>query len=378
MADADKEPAVAPEIVEFGRRIAALGHGSPVTYALIAINAIMFAVMAFEGAGLFEPDGNVHLRWGSNYVPATLDGDGWRLATSRFLHFGIAHMAVNMWVLYANGQLTERLFGSIRFLLLSLFAGLAGSLARAWWHASANSAGASGAIFGVLGGVVAYLLAMRYRIPQAVLRAQGRSIAIFIVFNVAFGATHPGIDNAAHAGGFVAGFLIGLAFARPLDAGARSQPQTLRVAGIGVAAALLLVAAAQGVLYAKERLPPAERFAAAEGWFVYREPGVMADYNALAADLRAGTLDGAEFAGRLEAGAIPFFVRAAERFAPEVVAAAPPERRPLGRYVTLRLESMQGMARALRDDDPAELEHALARSREADALITAWNEAAVR
>src|SRR5688572_11688771 len=105
---------VAPEILEFGDLLLRLTPRTPVTYALIAINVAVFAAMAWAGAGIFAPDGSVHVAWGSNLVPVTVDGEWWRLGTSMFLHFGLVHLVVNMWVLYANGQLVERMFGSTR------------------------------------------------------------------------------------------------------------------------------------------------------------------------------------------------------------------------------------------------------------------------
>jgi len=119
-------PEVAPAILEFEELIVRLTPRTPVTYALIAINVAVFAAMAAAGAGIFTPDGRIYVAWGSNLVPVTVDGEWWRLGSSMFLHFGVIHLLLNMWVLYSNGRMVERMFGSTRFLVLYLFAGLCG------------------------------------------------------------------------------------------------------------------------------------------------------------------------------------------------------------------------------------------------------------
>ncbi len=365
------------EVADFERRLATISQRTPVTYALIGVNVAVFLAMAWQGAGVLAADGNLHVAWGSNLVPITVDGEWWRLATSMFLHFGIVHLFVNMWVLYSNGRLTERLFGSARFAILYLGAGLAGSMASAGWHAAANSAGASGAVFGMLGGLLAFMLVKRHRMPATVIQAHRGSVMAFVVYNIVFGLSHPGIDNAAHVGGFVAGVLIGLALARPIDAEARSEPQALRVAGITIAAALLLVAAADLVLYTKERLPSDQGFAANRLWFVHRESKVLAAYNGMVEQAQDGSLPDAELAERIGAEVIPFYARAAERlrFDPSISGEAGNTEQAFARYASLRHESLLLMERALREGDANGVAKAMEISRAADEAVTKINEA---
>ena len=113
--------------------------------------------MLFAGADLMNPNPAIHIRFGSNFGPLTWTGEEWRLLTSAFLHFGIIHIALNMYALYQGGALVERLFGSTRFALIYLLSALAGSVASGWWDPLRNSAGASGAIFGVYGALLAFL-----------------------------------------------------------------------------------------------------------------------------------------------------------------------------------------------------------------------------
>jgi len=333
------------DIAEFAGALRGLASRAPVTHALVAINVAVFAALAAAGAGIVTPNAAVHVAWGSNLVPVTVDGEWWRLGTSMFLHFGIVHL---LWVLYVNGRVIEQMFGSTRYLVIYLFAGLAGSLASAAWHPVTNSAGASGAIFGVLGGMFAFLVAKKSRVPREVLRAHGRSIVAFVLYNVAFGFAYPGIDNAAHLGGAVAGFLMGLALARPLAPEARAEPQVLYVAGVVVTAAFALYAAADGVLYVKGRMSPEDRFDAGAVWLQYREPSVLAKYNDLVGKRRAGVLNDAELASGLKADVIPFYAEASRRLAWGLQGDADGERARIARYVSLRYASMQALERGLR------------------------------
>jgi len=192
----------------------------------VAVNVLVFLAMLADGAGLFTPDSAVHLTWGANYGPATKDGEWWRLAASMFLHFGLMHLALNMWALWGGGQLVERLYGNAAFALLYLFAGLCGSLASLYWNADkVVSAGASGAIFGVYGALGAYILRQPAEVPGRILKSLGASTLGFLAASLVLGVVVPGIDNAAHLGGLAGGVLAGLLLARPL------VPQ--RTAGIG-------------------------------------------------------------------------------------------------------------------------------------------------
>jgi rhomboid protease GluP len=180
------------------------------------------------------------VRWGSNYGPYTLAGEWWRLLTSCFIHFGLVHLALNMYALYQTGSTTERLFGRGRFLALYLFAGLTGSLASMVWNPTINGAGASGAIFGVFGGLIAFTLDARNRVPRAVMTEHRNSTLLFAGYSLFYGAVHPNIDNAAHLGGLGGGFLMGWLLARPIDLEARRRASGARLAlSAGVGAAVL-------------------------------------------------------------------------------------------------------------------------------------------
>ena len=142
-----------------------------------------------------------------------------------FLHFGLLHIALNMWVLIALGPQVERLFGSACYLLLYLFSGLCGSVASLWWHPGINSAGASGAIFGVIAGLLAFTLNPATRLPASITGNQRTSALVFIFYNLANGFGHQGIDNACHVGGLLGGLLMGWLLAQPwIPKPGRSNP----------------------------------------------------------------------------------------------------------------------------------------------------------
>lgn len=377
-ASATSESGVAPQILEFEQLIAGLTPQTPVTYTLIAVNVAVFAAMAAAGAGIFDLDGRVHVAWGSNLVPVTVDGEWWRLGSSMFLHFGVVHLMLNMWVLYSNGRMVERMFGSTRFLILYLFAGMCGSLASAAWHPAVNSAGASGAIFGVLGGLAAFLVMKRGRVPREVIRAQGMSVGAFVLFNVLNGLAHQGIDNAAHFGGLAGGFLAGLALARPLSADARAEAGTKRLAAMVVAASFFLVVSVILVQFVRGKHSPENRYAAAAVWFEHREPQVMSAYNEFVGQAKAGTLGDGEFADRLAAEIRPFYSEAKSRLAWARSTGGPYDefRVKLARYVALRYESLGMFADALRVRDADLAGEAMQVQRDADKLAQELNDGA--
>jgi rhomboid protease GluP len=183
------------------------GSNLYVTYAIIAINVLVFILMALDGAGIMDTNGLVHIKWGSNYTPLTLSGDWWRLITNIFIHFGIIHLLMNMYCLYMAGVYLEPMLGKIKYTVAYLCTGIAASIVSLWWHSEGvNSAGASGAIFGMYGLFLALLTTNL--IPKQMRQPLLQSTVIFVVYNLAYGMKG-GVDNSAHAGGLISGFIIG-------------------------------------------------------------------------------------------------------------------------------------------------------------------------
>lgn len=193
-----------------------------VTAALIVVNLLVFVLMAINGVPLLEPTGQDLVRWGASYGPYDLSNGWWRLFTSMFVHIGVIHIALNMYCLSSLGPLAEIIFAPSRFLTLYLLSGVAGAIASAGWHPDTVSAGASGAIFGVAGALAAVIYVSRNPAMQS---ARGRlskaGIGTFVAYNLFYGFANAGIDNAAHIGGLVAGFLMGLT----LQVGPEVEPE---------------------------------------------------------------------------------------------------------------------------------------------------------
>ncbi len=152
------------------------------------------------------------VRFGANFGPFILEGETWRLFTSMFLHVGLAHLFFNAYALFIFGLEMERLYGLDRYLTIYILSGLFGSLASFASRGEVFSAGASGAIFGVIGMNLAYFMLHRQTFGQ--FGRQRMMNTLFIIsINLVFGFTVPGIDNLAHLGGLIAGFAMGYSLA---------------------------------------------------------------------------------------------------------------------------------------------------------------------
>jgi rhomboid protease GluP len=196
-----------------------------ITIALIAINVLVFGAMVATGVSFTEPTPLDALNWGADFGPLTLGAPQyWRMLTSTFVHFGIIHIAFNMYVLYQIGPFIEIVFGRARYLVIYFVAGLAGSVASLWMHPNSVGAGASGAIFGLYGAVFGFLLIRRHVLNPAAVNSIGKSAGIFVLYNIVYGTMSRTTDLSAHFGGLVAGFLIGMLLIRPTGTTPLTQP----------------------------------------------------------------------------------------------------------------------------------------------------------
>jgi membrane associated rhomboid family serine protease/Tfp pilus assembly protein PilF len=178
------------------------------TVQIIAVNTVIFLAVCISGRSL-TPRTTTLLHWGANFGGLTLSGQWWRLLSCAFLHAGVFHLALNMWALLNLGILAELLFGRVVYVALYFFCALGGSLASLWWHADVVGVGASGAIFGVAGALLTALAFQHNRQMRAAMRGHLTSIALFVFYNIAFGAAAAQVDNAAHLGGLVTGLVLG-------------------------------------------------------------------------------------------------------------------------------------------------------------------------
>jgi membrane associated rhomboid family serine protease/Tfp pilus assembly protein PilF len=191
----------------------------PVTRAIIAANVLVYFAMGLSGVSWTDPSVLHAIRWGADFGPLTLSGQWWRLFTSMFVHFGFFHILLNMWCLRNLAVALEPMMGRLAFSITYLFSGLAASAVSTAWNPWRASAGASGAIFGIAGAFVSYLVLKKAAIPASLVRQNLQSLAVFILLNLSIGAASGHIDNAAHVGGLVAGLIIGALIPRiPMNA----------------------------------------------------------------------------------------------------------------------------------------------------------------
>jgi len=175
-------------------------NGKPYfTYVFIAIQLIMFAFLEIKGGSM---NTTTLISFGAKVNSLIHQGEWWRLFTPIFLHIGFFHLLMNTVALYFLGTAVERIYGKMRFLLIYLFAGFAGS-AASFVFSPSISAGASGAIFGCFGA----LLFFGVIYPKLFLRTMGTNVISVIILNLTIGFIFPIVDNAGHIGGLVGGFL---------------------------------------------------------------------------------------------------------------------------------------------------------------------------
>lgn len=186
----------------------------PATMALILINVLVFIAVEFTGT---SQDAWHVLEYGAAYTPYIIqNGEVYRLFTSMFLHFGIEHLVNNMLVLFVLGSRLERVIGKIRFLLIYLLGGIAGNVVSLFLELKMQefsvSAGASGAVFAVMGAMIYIVIRNKGWLGDLSMR----QILVMAAFSLYFGFTSSGVDNAAHIGGLLAGFVLAVLFWHPL------------------------------------------------------------------------------------------------------------------------------------------------------------------
>ena len=185
----------------------------PVTVALILINVLVF--IAVELTGTSQNAWHV-LDYGAAYTPYIVqNGEVYRLFTSMFLHFGIEHLVNNMLVLFVLGSRLEQVIGKLRFLFSYLAGGIAGNIFSLILELRNQdfsvSAGASGAVFAVMGAMIYVVIRNKGWLGDLSMR----QILVMAAFSLYFGFTSSGVDNAAHIGGMIAGFVLAVLIWHP-------------------------------------------------------------------------------------------------------------------------------------------------------------------
>ncbi len=176
------------------------------TVALIVINVAVFFILTMFGD---TEDAVFMLQHGAMYEPNIIEGhEYYRIFTCLFLHFGITHLLNNMVMLGALGWNLELEIGKVRFVIIYFASGIIGNIVSLFYDLTleqpAVSAGASGAIFGLMGALLYVVIANRGRLG----RLSGRGMLVMVALSLYFGLTSTGVDNLAHIGGVVSGFLL--------------------------------------------------------------------------------------------------------------------------------------------------------------------------
>lgn len=349
--------------------IAALMHGplllTPATVVLVAANVLVFAAMLAYGAGLWHSPNDVQLAWGAGFGPATKDGEWWRLGTAMFLHFGLVHLAMNMWALWDGGRLVERLYGSLRFAAIFICSGLAGNLLSLIVQGDrAVSGGASGAVFGVYGALLVWLWRERHRVHPTEFRWLFGGAAVFTAVTIALGLMVPGIDNAAHIGGLIAGALLGVMLGGALSLRSLKRSQWLAAATLAAAvSALILHIPAPDYSWQEELQARGEirDFLAADERITRRWQALLATGN------HPGTSFD-QLAGRVESDITDEYRQSFEQLSALNVDPAAPSAMTvelLRKYAQLRSEASHELAEGLRTKDGKRIREALEKSRQA-------------
>ena len=194
--------------------IAFIKSRQPVNLVIVTINVAVFIVLSILGD---TQSGYFMMAHGAGFAPLIVEeGEYYRLFTSMFLHFGINHLFYNMLVLIFLGDTLEKIAGKLRYLIIYLGGGLIGNIVSVWFDLRtekyAVSAGASGAIFSVIGALVCVVILNKGKLQDY----SGQRLILMAVLSILQGLTATGIDNCAHIGGFVSGFLLALLFQRKL------------------------------------------------------------------------------------------------------------------------------------------------------------------
>jgi rhomboid protease GluP len=216
----------------------------PVTFGLIAACVLVYMLVALQGAAIGVPfnvglvqQPEAVLSQGALVPALVAQGEAWRLITSAFLHSGFVHLALNMLSLYFLGSFAEVTFGRSRFLALYLISGIAGGLAYLYFGSfNAPAVGASGAIFGLLGGVFGFAIRRGTFSTRNPIISQ---LLLLTAINLFLGATIPGVSNTAHIGGLLGGLVFGYLMAPTVYSRKRLVATAPIAAAFGLEAILL-------------------------------------------------------------------------------------------------------------------------------------------
>lgn len=188
---------------------------------LIALNVLYFIFVETKGS---SEDARIMIRYGALYVPLVIwEKEYYRLVTAMFMHFGVHHLVNNMLVLFALGDNLERALGKVKYLIFYLVCGIGANIVSVYFYLKTSpnivSAGASGAVFGVVGGLIYAVLRNQGRLEDL----NSRQMILMAVFSLYLGFTSVGTNNIAHISGIFIGLLLGGILYRKPKAGRKKK-----------------------------------------------------------------------------------------------------------------------------------------------------------
>lgn len=361
----EDDPAIAA--IRFRQRLEEAAPRRLITPWIIAINLAVYAGMTVQGVNPFNPRIIDLVDWGADSGILVHSGDWWRLLTCMFVHVGFIHLGLNMWALYALGRVVERILGTWIYLALYLFSGLAGSAASLVWNPVVVSAGASGAIFGVLGALLGFSVGGRGHVPGQILKGLQRNSLAFVGYNVLFGLMIPGIDNAAHLGGLFSGILLGAIGSRPFDPVRRRRQLWPRWFAVVITGSMIVGAGAAFI--AQSSLKDYATFLNA---FEIEEEAALTRLQDLLTQARDGRLDDNELAERLTSECSSRWNRVIELGQKVELDPQSPLRRQadlLLKLAKLRGQAVDSLSQGLKQQNEALVKRYQRLSSEADELV---------
>lgn len=343
------------------------------TLGMVLLCAGVFCIEMALARAFWNIPSSILIPLGGNFAPLVQHGQPWRLLTALFLHGGLLHLGFNMWALYQAGQVVERLFGRLGFGLIYLGAGLLGSLASLWWHPGVVGVGASGAIFGVYGAALAYLLVLRSHLLASVFQEMRTAVVGFIGYSLVMGFAVPGIDNAAHLGGLLGGCVLGAGLATPLTSARPvrwGRPRNWLALVLSLGLGLGLWGQTPELPEPRLQARQQDAFERVLLRFSQVEPALLQEQQQVVMALREHRLSDGAALERLEQDLLPEW----ERQVTQLSWAQPsPERaweqQELIRYASARRDAVKALAQAVQTHDTAWIDQANALQAQAEQIL---------
>lgn len=233
-----------------------------VTYIMMGLLIVVFVIETLTGG---SEKTRVLINLGANVGPLVTTGDYWRIFTANFLHIGLMHIAFNLYALYIVGTEVEMFYGPWRFLVIYLLSALSGAIAS-YAFTYGISAGASTAIFGLFGTLVAFFTRNRAVFGE-MSRTRLTNLVVVLVINVFYGMSAGTIDNWGHIGGFVSGIVLGwlLCPFYQIETGVDGRPHvidrnSLRAEWLGILLVTVLIGVAFWAALQHHLLDPMQGF----------------------------------------------------------------------------------------------------------------------